>query len=108
MRARTGARTVDELSLWHQLVCGGGAGVTYWSLCYPTDVVKSSLQSDHLQRSLRTYRGIADCARQLYHHQGGWRRFYRGFTPCMMRAVPANATMLIVLENTRHLLSRYI
>jgi len=99
--------SVNDLSLWRQFVCGGSAGVTYWSLTYPTDVIKSSLQSDELQRSQRKYHGILDCARKLYRDEG-WRRFYRGFIPCMLRAVPANATMLIVLENTRQLLNRYM
>ena len=100
--------TVNQLSLWHQFVSGGFAGLTYWSLTYPTDVIKSSLQSDELQRSQRKYHGILDCARKLYRDEGGWKRFYRGFSPCMLRAIPANAVMLVVLENARQLLNRYI
>jgi len=100
--------SVNDLSLSRQFMCGGSAGVTYWSLSYPIDVIKSSLQSDELERSRRKYHGIVDCARKLYRDEGGWRRFYRGFSPCMLRAIPANATMLIVLENTRQLLNRHI
>lgn len=100
--------SVNDLSLSRQLVCGGSAGFTYWSLCYPTDVIKSSMQSDELVRSQRKYRSIIDCARKLYRTEGGWRRFYRGFSPCMLRAIPANATMLTVLDNTRQLLNRYM
>ena len=100
--------SVNDLSLWRQFVAGGSAGVTYWSLTYPTDVIKSSLQSDGMRRSERRYGGIVDCVSKLYRDEGGWTRFYRGFVPCMLRAVPANATMLIVLENTRLLLNRYI
>ena len=99
---------VSHLSLSRQFVCGGAAGVTYWALTYPTDVIKSSLQSDQLDRSQRKYHGIMDCARKLYRDEGGWRRFYRGFSPCMLRAIPANAVMLTVLENTRQLLNRYM
>jgi len=100
--------TVNDLSLWRQFVSGGSAGVTYWALTYPTDVIKSSLQSDELERSQRKYNGILDCARKLYREEGGCGRFYRGFSPCMLRAVPANATMLIVLQNTRQLLNQYM
>jgi len=100
--------SVSDLSFSRQFVCGGAAGVTYWSLTYPTDVIKSSLQSDELERSQRKYHNIVDCARKLYRDEGGWRRFYRGFSPCMLRAIPANAVMLLVLENTRQLLSRYM
>lgn len=36
--------------------------------------------------------------------EGGWARFYRGFTPCLMRAVPANAAMLTTVDAVQNLL----
>jgi len=101
-------KTVSDLSMTRMFISGGVAGVAYWALTYPTDVIKSSLQSDELEHSQRKYHGILDCARKLYHDEGGWRRFFRGFTPCLLRAIPANATMLIVLEKSRQFVDPYL
>lgn len=95
--------TVNDLSAWALLISGGTGGLLYWLLTYPTDVLKSALQSDHSDMSQRKYKGYLDCARQLYFNEGGAKRFFRGFTPCLMRSIPANATMLFVLEKCRQL-----
>jgi len=84
---------VSGLASHYNLFAGGVGGVLFWLIFFPVDVIKSSIQTDSLVKAQRKYTGVADCARQLY-ADGGWRRFYRGFTPCMMRAVPANAVMM--------------
>jgi len=84
------------------------AGFLYWSLSYPTDVIKSSMQSDESEVSRRRFASIPDCMRKLYFEDGGWRRFYRGLTPCLMRSIPANVTMLYVVEKCRIFLDPYL
>jgi hypothetical protein len=37
--------------------------------------------------------------------EGGVSRFYRGFSPCIMRAAPANAVMLYTVDKVSHLLA---
>ena len=37
--------------------------------------------------------------------EGGWRRFFKGFTPCLARAVPANGAMLLTVERVTALLN---
>jgi len=83
-------------------------GFLYWSLMYPTDVIKSSMQSDESNRLHRRFANIPDCFRKLYFEEGGWRRFYRGLTPCLMRSVPANVTMLYIVEISRTYLDPYL
>lgn len=78
----------------HLFVAGGSAGFLYWLFFYPLDVLKSAIQTDAQAKSQRVYKGIADAAQQLY-KEGGVARFYKGVTPCLLRAVPANAIMLI-------------
>ena len=97
--------SVADLTVGQQLVSGGIGGFLYWFLTYPTDVVKSAMQSDDIVKRNRKYKGIVDCARKLYFEEGGPPRFFRGFLPCLMRSVPANATMLLVLEKSRQFLS---
>ena len=52
-------------------------------------MVKSRLQTQNVFAADR-YTGMADCARRLYAAEG-WRAFWRGFEPCILRSVPANA-----------------
>ncbi|PRP89157.1 mitochondrial carrier protein [Planoprotostelium fungivorum] len=84
---------VSELPSSYSLLGGGIGGFLYWSIFFPIDVVKSSIQTDNLQKDKRKFSGAIDAAKKLY-AEGGWKRFYRGFTPCLMRSIPANAMML--------------
>jgi len=84
----------SQLKIYHNFIAGAIGGLLYWVLFYPLDVVKSSIQTDTIQKEGRRYAGgVSDCWRELY-KEGGWKRFYRGFSPCLLRAVPANAVML--------------
>jgi solute carrier family 25 carnitine/acylcarnitine transporter 20/29 len=85
-----------KLPLSVNLFAGGVGGFFYWFLFFPIDVVKSSIQSDNVVKSQRKYHGIVDTVGKLY-REGGIRRFYRGFSPCLMRSVPANAIMLLTV-----------
>ena len=85
------------------LFAGGAGGFMYWVFTYPTDVIKSSMQSDNSDPANRKFKNMWHCAKRLYVEEGGWRRFYRGYTPCMMRSLPANAAMFTVVEKCRQL-----
>jgi solute carrier family 25 carnitine/acylcarnitine transporter 20/29 len=37
--------------------------------------------------------------------EGGVKRFYKGFTPCILRAMPANGVMLLTVEKVTGLLN---
>ena len=93
---------------WSIFLAAGTGGTLYWVLTFPIDVVKSTLQSDESEKSQRKFKGVVDCAKRLYWEEGGWRRFFKGFSPCLMRAVPANVTMLWVVEKCRVILDPYI
>lgn len=80
---------------------GGAAGVCYWLSCYPIDVIKNRIMADDAVRP--RYRGMLDAARQIY-AESGVRGFFRGFSPCAMRAVPANAACFLAYEGVMKLL----
>jgi solute carrier family 25 carnitine/acylcarnitine transporter 20/29 len=63
------------------------------------------VQSDSIFPAQRQYGGPASAARKLW-AEGGLRRFYRGFTPCLLRAVPANGVMLLTVDKVTQMLSR--
>ena len=82
------------------LLAGGCGGMAYWLFTYPLDVIKSAMQTDRIDPTQRRFRSVWDTARQLY-AEGGVRRFTRGLSPCLARAVPANATLFLVVEQVR-------
>jgi solute carrier family 25 (mitochondrial carnitine/acylcarnitine transporter), member 20/29 len=85
------------------LVAGGMGGVGYWSLCYPLDIIKSTIQSD--SPSDRKYKTISQTAQMIY-KEFGVKGFYRGFTPCIVRSFPANAVCFTAYEMTKNKLEK--
>jgi solute carrier family 25 carnitine/acylcarnitine transporter 20/29 len=96
----------DSVSFTKILFAGGCAGAAQWSLCYPLDVLKSTMQADHPDKSKRKYKTWLQTVRTLY-QEGGLRAFTRGFTPCMLRSFPANAVCLSLYEYTLDVLNDY-
>lgn len=43
---------------------------------------------------------------QLLWAEGGVKRFYKGFTPCLIRAAPANGAMLYTVDKVTYLLNK--
>ena len=37
--------------------------------------------------------------------EGGAARFYKGFTPCLLRAFPANGIMLLTVDKVTYMLA---
>lgn len=51
--------------------------------------------------------GLKDvCGVQKLMADGGPSRFYRGFTPCLARAMPANGVMLYTVDTVTTLLNK--
>ena len=61
------------------------------------------MQSDAANKANRKYNGFIDCVKKLY-QEGGWRRFTKGYAPCVLRSIPANMAMWVAYEKTRGLL----
>jgi solute carrier family 25 carnitine/acylcarnitine transporter 20/29 len=72
------------------MLAGACGGVGYWASCYPIDIIKTTIQSDHPDPSKRRYKGVVDAARQIQ-AEFGIKGFFRGFTPAIARSIPANA-----------------
>lgn len=83
---------------------GGLGGVFYWLAIYPVDVIKSAMMTDSITPSERKYPTMMTAAQKLW-AEGGVKRFYKGFSPCLMRAVPANATMLFTVDKVTQMLN---
>jgi len=96
--------TVANLPAWKTMIAGAIGGLMYWSLTYPTDVIKSTIQTDNIDRTKRKYHGIVDCAKKILAAEG-IKGLYKGAIPCFIRSVPANAACFVVYEEVRKLIS---
>ncbi|KAL3467059.1 mitochondrial carrier domain-containing protein [Aspergillus heterothallicus] len=74
--------------------CGILTGLVLWTVNYPFDVVKSKMQADGLGRDQR-YLRMRD-AMQATWKESGWRGFWRGLGPALVRAVPVSAGTFVV------------
>ncbi|KAI8877693.1 mitochondrial carrier [Backusella circina FSU 941] len=74
-----------ELSGSKVILAGGSAGIVAWCSTYFADVVKTRIQSEP-----HRFKGIMDCMKSSYREEG-WRIFFRGLTPTILRAFPSNA-----------------
>jgi solute carrier family 25 carnitine/acylcarnitine transporter 20/29 len=81
------------------LFAGGMAGVGNWIVACPFDVVKSIWQT----APAGTYSSPLDVARKLM-EKAGPSAFFRGLSPALLRAFPANAACLLAAETVRSLL----
>ncbi|TPX35346.1 hypothetical protein SmJEL517_g02264 [Synchytrium microbalum] len=67
------------------LIAGGCAGLAFWSIGIPADVVKSRIQA----APDGTYKGTIDAYRKVL-AENGVRSLYKGLKPALLRAFPAN------------------
>ncbi|KRY60151.1 Protein dif-1 [Trichinella britovi] len=94
MRSMKSSDDTGELSVSKTLLAGGVAGLANWAVALPQDVLKSRLQ---IAPSGMYPNGMRDVARQLIREEGPL-ALYRGFTPVMLRAFPANAACFLGYE----------
>jgi solute carrier family 25 carnitine/acylcarnitine transporter 20/29 len=74
------------------------AGVANWIVAIPFDVLKSRLQTAPHGK----YRNLFDVFQQLLQNEGVFALF-RGLSPALIRAFPANAACLAGVEMARTL-----
>jgi len=76
-------------------IAGGVSSFAFWSGSFAFDSVKARIMADDFVKP--RYSSYGDVVRQIY-AEGGVRAFYRGLTPCLLRAAPVNASALFVWE----------
>lgn len=87
--------TRDHASVAFVMASGGMAGATYWTLAYPIDLVKSQIQADSLAH--RKIRSLWHSLRLVVKSQGV-KALYRGYSPALMRCLPANGALFVGYE----------
>ncbi|KAK7202310.1 mitochondrial carrier protein [Novymonas esmeraldas] len=84
-------RTGRELLV--PMLSGVTAGMCFWTSNYPCDFVKTRVQAS------KTKASIPEIIRTTY-AAGGVRAFYKGYTACLLRSAPANASVWLGIELT--------
>ncbi|KAK9511059.1 hypothetical protein O3M35_005704 [Rhynocoris fuscipes] len=82
-----------QMNLLKTIFAGGMAGIFNWSVGMPADVIKSRLQT----APEGTYRGVIHVFNTLMKEEGIF-ALYKGVTPVMLRAFPANAACFLGFE----------
>jgi len=84
----------NEVNMVSTLIAGGAAGIAFWIVGMPADVLKSRLQT----APEGTYKhGMRSVFKDLMATDGPL-ALYRGVTPIMLRAFPANAACFFGME----------
>lgn len=93
----------SELSIASVLVAGGVAGMLNWGVAICPDVLKSRFQTAPAGK----YSGTMDVFRDVM-KTDGIRGMYKGFTPVMLRAFPANACCFLGYEGAKKVMDYLI
>jgi solute carrier family 25 carnitine/acylcarnitine transporter 20/29 len=71
------------------LSAGAIAGASSWAVALPADIIKSVVQAAPLDASRESLRWL-NVATRIW-RAGGFKAFFRGFVPCVVRSLPVNA-----------------
>ncbi|CAK0772247.1 hypothetical protein CVIRNUC_003943 [Coccomyxa viridis] len=93
-----------DLPGWMTVTAAGVGGLMYWVAIYPLDQIKSAMATDSIIVSERKYPTMAVTAQKLW-AEGGVTRFFKGWTPCLLRAFPANGIMLLTVDKVSYMLA---
>jgi solute carrier family 25 carnitine/acylcarnitine transporter 20/29 len=83
-------------------LCGSLTGVIVWLATFPIDVVKTRIQADSFLSP--KYNGMLDCTKATFRAEG-FKGFYKGFSPCLLRAIPANGATFLAYETVFQILA---
>lgn len=89
--------SMEGLTTLSLLLAGGLAGQFSWLFNYPTDMVKTRFQADGTDAAHTRYRSYRDCIRRTF-AEDGFRTFFHGFGPTILRAFPTNAATFFTVE----------
>jgi solute carrier family 25 carnitine/acylcarnitine transporter 20/29 len=86
--------------LWSDMtlnfLCGGMGANLYWCIAFPSDTIKNKMmaQPDTVPRRYPT---LLSCYRDIMRTEG-FKGFYRGFVPCILRSFPTNGAAFVAAE----------
>lgn len=91
----------DKASTIGILIAGGCAGIANWIIAIPFDTIKSRWQTSPIGK----YKNLMDVFQTLLREEGP-RALFRGISPALLRAFPANAACLCGVETVKTLIEQ--
>lgn len=92
-------------SVWILLSCGAFSSIWGQTISYPLTLIRTKLQSQGIQQENKEFDGIRDCVKKIYKAEGVT-GFYKGFTPNLLKSVPAVAISYTIFENCKAILMK--
>lgn len=87
----------NDISTPELLLSGALAGNALWLFSYPLDVIKSNVQSDKFGAESKFNGSARKAAVHIWRTQS-FRGFWKGLTPCLLRAFPCSAGTFASVE----------
>ncbi len=84
-----------EIPVYKVTLYGALSGLFLWIATFPHDVIKSCIQADDPVN--RKFHSIASTAKIIYAEKG-YGGFFKGLSPCLIRAPPINAATFLTFE----------
>lgn len=88
----------DDIGPLRTMVAGAVGGTALWTSIFPADVIKSRIQVAGSKR------GMLDVGTEIFRKEGPL-ALYNGLLPSILRTIPATATLFLVYENSKKLLT---
>uniref|UniRef100_A0A8C9VT44 Solute carrier family 25 member 23a n=1 Tax=Scleropages formosus TaxID=113540 RepID=A0A8C9VT44_SCLFO len=92
-----GNKDGGALRVQERFIAGSLAGATAQTVIYPMEVLKTRLTL----RKTGQYKGMADCAKQIFHKEG-LRAFYKGYMPNVLGILPYAGIDLAIYETLKN------
>ncbi|KAH8929777.1 mitochondrial carrier [Atractiella rhizophila] len=96
-------KSTSSPPVWILLSSGAIGGISYWTACYPLDVLKSRVQMAELPPKGWNY--ISHEFRSILQREG-WRAFTRGLSATYLRSIPAAGSTFLAYELTMEFLQK--
>lgn len=103
-------KKMNELSMPEMMLAGSVGGYFCWQFSYPQDVVKTILQTDRTNKYKPVKYlydgGFFNCTKDIW-RQYGLMGFWRGYLPCTIRGLYANAFLFGAYEQAKYMLEGF-
>ncbi|KAG4303439.1 hypothetical protein PCK1_000403 [Pneumocystis canis] len=97
----------SEPTAFEKLMSGAISGAVAQTITYPAEVFRRRFQVSCMPGINYKYTSMSDALKQILLHEG-WKGFYQGLLPNLLKVIPSMGTSWLFYEITRDFLSKII